>query len=284
MTATLLLCCLCFGGQRLAGIGTMILSLQHPTVVLFKNFLSLKETEQLVERARRGMSRSQIVGVDKDSLLAQDRTSYGAWLSGHEASRVEKRIQDVVGVPREFGESIYVLRYQESQKYVPHYDNCGKQGEALSERCWRFVSRAGGPQCGEGFGGATCGDRLATFIMYLRSPERGGQTVFPLARSRGDQHESTSIQNKNMDKDSWWCSGDDILMISPEPGDAVLFWDYIPKPGVEDPHMYKRRGSLKNGTMDTEAVADEAAYHGGCPVMEGEKWIATKWMRSAQYF
>ena len=31
-----------------------------------------------------------------------------------------------------------------------------------------FLQRARGPACGPGGGGVTCGDRLATAIMYLR--------------------------------------------------------------------------------------------------------------------
>ena len=34
---------------------------------------------------------------------------------------------------------------------------------------------------------------------------------------------------------------------------------------------------------DTEAEPDAAAIHGGCPVIQGDKWIATRWMRSANF-
>lgn len=39
---------------------------------------------------------------------------------------------------------------------------------AAAQSCQDFLKRAGGPRCGPGGGGVTCGDRLATFIMYLR--------------------------------------------------------------------------------------------------------------------
>lgn len=45
----------------------------------------------------------------------------------------------------------------------------GFQGKKVADpACLRFLQRAGGPDCGPGAGGPTCGDRLATFIMYLR--------------------------------------------------------------------------------------------------------------------
>lgn len=31
--------------------------------------------------------------------------------------------------------------------------------------CLDFLKRAGGPECGPGKGGPTCGDRVATFIL-----------------------------------------------------------------------------------------------------------------------
>ena len=46
------------------------------------------------------------------------------------------------------------------------------------------------------------------------------------------------------------------LQYKPRAGDALLFWSIHP-----------------NGTFDKHAL------HGGCPVMKGEKWVATKWIR-----
>lgn len=65
-----------------------------------------------------------------DNKESNSRTSYGAWLTGklrdNVVKRVENRIHDTIGLPREFGEGIYVLRYQNEQKYDPHTDNCAK--------------------------------------------------------------------------------------------------------------------------------------------------------------
>ena len=63
-----------------------------------------------------------------------------------------------------------MLRYQRQQQYQAHTDHCSgpRAGETASPACRAFLARGGGPACGEGGGGVTCGDRLATFIMYLR--------------------------------------------------------------------------------------------------------------------
>lgn len=67
----------------------------------------------------------------KDNPVSKVRTSYGAWLShswrDQTVEEIEKRIHNVVGIPREFGEGIYVLRYEQDQKYDPHTDNCARK-------------------------------------------------------------------------------------------------------------------------------------------------------------
>jgi len=44
--------------------------------------------------------------------------------------------------------------------------------------------------------------------------------------------------------------------VKPRRGQALLFYDLMP-----------------DGEMD------EQSLHGGCPVLKGEKWVATKWLR-----
>ena len=47
----------------------------------------------------------------------------------------------------------------------------GYLGRKVAEpACLDFLKRAGGPGCGPGKGGPTCGDRVATFIICARPP------------------------------------------------------------------------------------------------------------------
>ena len=49
--------------------------------------------------------------------------------------------------------------------------------------------------------------------------------------------------------------------VKPKQGDALLFWSQ---------HW--------NGTLDQRSL------HGGCPVIKGQKWAMTKWLRSQCFF
>ena len=74
------------------------------------------------------------------------------------------------------------------------------------------------------------GQRVASLVCYLNTPEAGGATVFP----------------------------DAGLDVVPVRGNAVFF-------SYDRPHPATR------------------SLHGGAPVTEGEKWVATKWLREGRF-
>uniref|UniRef100_A0A2N9J7Z6 Prolyl 4-hydroxylase alpha subunit Fe(2+) 2OG dioxygenase domain-containing protein n=1 Tax=Fagus sylvatica TaxID=28930 RepID=A0A2N9J7Z6_FAGSY len=59
--------------------------------------------------------------------------------------------------------------------------------------------------------------------------------------------------NMGMGYDYKKCIG---LKVKPRRGDGLLFYSVFP-----------------NGTIDRTSL------HGSCPVIKGEKWVATKWIR-----
>ncbi|KAI6699343.1 hypothetical protein NL676_013667 [Syzygium grande] len=85
--------------------------------------------------------------------------------------------------------------------------------------------------------------RVASFLLYLSEVEEGGETMFPFENG----------MNMDGTYDFKKCVG---LKVKPQQGDGLLFYSLLP-----------------NGTIDPTSL------HGSCPVIKGEKWVATKWIR-----
>ncbi len=194
----------------------VLMTLASPRVVLFGNLLSPQECELLMATARPRLKRSLTVQRDTgDGEVNQERTSDGMFFERGETpaiARIEERIARLVNWPVENGEGLQVLHYQPGAQYKPHYDyfDLDQPGSA------NILARGG--------------QRVATLVIYLNNPVKGGATVFPDAN----------------------------LEVAPCQGHAVFF-------SYERPHSSTR------------------SLHGGAPVIEGEKWIATKWLREREF-
>ena len=190
----------------------VLANLLHPRVVVFGSLLSHQECDALVRLARTRVARSAVVnlatGADE---IHEARTSEGTYFErGANAvcRRIEQRIAALVDWPLENGEGLQVLRYGPGAQYKPHHDYFDP------------VHPGSEPLLARG------GQRVASLVMYLNTPKRGGATTFPDAK-----FEIAAIK-----------------------GNAVFF-------------SYERAHPMTR------------TLHGGAPVLEGEKWVATKWLR-----
>lgn len=265
--------------------GASVLSDTRPRLVLLRDFLAPDEVAALIDDARDRLTRSEVVAGEGGDAESSVRTSRGAWARDTAVlRRVQARIHRVVGAPESFGEGIYVLNYQLRQKYEAHNDHCMDTGDVADRGCDGLLRQGGGPGCGPGAGGPTCGDRMATFVMYLKSPARGGRTVFPESdatraalAAAGTTPADAAAATPTAEGVEWYCARGEVLGAAPRAGDALLFWNYAPGGGGAD----DGEGSYADGTARPSAARVYQAMHSGCPVLGGEKWIATRWIRSA---
>jgi prolyl 4-hydroxylase len=200
-------------GDRMVDV---IASLSQPRVVVLGNLLSADECDALIESARPQLARSLTVATKTGGEeLNPDRTSSGTFFARGqtpEVTRIEARIARLLSWPVENGEGLQVLHYRPGAEYKPHYDYFDPDEPGTPS-----ILKRGG-------------QRLATLVMYLSEPARGGGTTFP----------------------------DAGLEVAPVRGNAVFF-------NYDRPHPSTR------------------TLHGGAPVIEGDKWVATKWLREREF-
>ncbi len=194
----------------------VITHMANPRVVVLGNLLSHDECDAIIESAKPRLARSLTVQTTTGGEeLNPDRTSNGMFFARGqtpEVTAVEQRIARLVQWPVENGEGLQVLHYRPGAEYKPHYDYFDP-----AEPGTPTILKRGG-------------QRVATLVMYLNEPTRGGGTTFP----------------------------DVGLEVAPVRGHAVFF-------SYDRPHPSTR------------------TLHGGAPVLEGEKWVATKWLREGEF-
>ncbi len=194
----------------------IVASMRNPRVIVFGNLISPDECDALIELSRPRVARSEtVVTSTGSSEVNVARTSDGMFFGRGEnpvCARIEARIAALVGWPEENGEGLQILRYRPGAEYKPHYD-------------YFDPAQAGTPTILK-----RGGQRVATLVCYLNTPEAGGATTFP----------------------------DVNLEVAPVKGNAVFF-------SYDRPHPMTR------------------TLHGGSPVLRGEKWVATKWLRERRF-
>jgi prolyl 4-hydroxylase len=189
---------------------------QAPDLMHFEGFLSDAECDALILLAHPKLTRSTTVdGPTGDSKVHEARTSFGMFFKPGETellARIEARIAMLLSWPVVNGEGMQVLRYLPGSEYKPHFDFFDPHQSGTAS-----ILKRGG-------------QRVGTFLMYLNTPDAGGETVFP----------------------------DIDFSVAPKRGQA-LFFAYA------------------------QSHPCSLSLHGGAPVVAGEKWVATKWLKESNF-
>lgn len=146
---------------RLIHIG---LSVDSPALRVVNDFLSQDECQALIEQARPRLERAKTVDRSGKHQIDAHRTSEGMFFATGESpliACIEKRIAGMLSMPVDHGEGLQVLRYLPGQQYEAHYD-------------WFDPDQPGFAAITE-----KGGQRIASLVMYLNTPEAGGGTAFP---------------------------------------------------------------------------------------------------------
>uniref|UniRef100_A0A8C2Z081 Prolyl 4-hydroxylase subunit alpha 3 n=1 Tax=Cyclopterus lumpus TaxID=8103 RepID=A0A8C2Z081_CYCLU len=138
-----------------------VLSLQ-PYVVVYHNFITDTEAEDIKRTSHPGLKRSVVAAGEKQAT-AEYRISKSAWLKGSAHSTVGKldhKISMLTGlnVKHPYGEYLQVVNYGIGGHYEPHFDHATSPSSPVFK--------------------LKTGNRVATFMIYLSSVEAGGSTAF----------------------------------------------------------------------------------------------------------
>ncbi|PWK86635.1 2OG-Fe(II) oxygenase [Fulvimonas soli] len=140
------------------------LGVDAPPLRVLDGLLDAGECAELIALARPRLARARTVAEDGRQQVDERRTSAGMFFAPGETplvARIERRIAALLDMPADHGEGLQVLHYLPGQEYEPHYD-------------WFDPAQPG-------FAAITAkgGQRVASVVMYLNTPEEGGGTGFP---------------------------------------------------------------------------------------------------------
>ncbi|KAL4192863.1 hypothetical protein AMTRI_Chr06g174130 [Amborella trichopoda] len=220
-----------------------------PRIILFHNFLSAEECDYLRAIAQPRLQVSTVVDTKtgKARMLNQSKFSCSfkliSSLFSCLTSGIKSEVRTSSGMFLNSEERKYPM-IQAIEKRIAVFSQVPAENGELIQVLRYEKSQFYKPHhdyFSDAFNIKRGGQRIATMLMYLSDNVVGGETYFPSA-GNGE----CSCGGKMMKG----------LCVKPGKGDAVLFW-----------------------SMGLDGSTDPNSIHGGCEVLDGEKWSATKWMR-----
>ena len=143
----------------------VLLTAESPRLAVFGGLLADDECDALIAQARSRIGESTVVDAASGADVPHPaRTSRGMFFKFGETplvATIEARLAALCRWPPRHSETLQVLHYLPGGRYDAHFDYFapGEEGTA------KIIARAG--------------QRVATVLLYLNTPEAGGGTRFP---------------------------------------------------------------------------------------------------------
>ncbi|KAJ0098082.1 hypothetical protein Patl1_28564 [Pistacia atlantica] len=238
------------GDDSLATIPFQVLSWM-PRALYFPNFATPEQCKHITNMAEPSLKPSTLAlreGETEDNTKGI-RTSSGMFISAAEDETgtldvIEEKIARATMLPKVHGELTFYFREILNLSEDIHMFQAFNVLRYEIGQRYHSHYDAFNPE----EYGPQKSQRVASFLLYLSDVEEGGETVFPFENG----------MNMDGSYDYRECVG---LKVKPRRGDALLFYSLLP-----------------NGTIDPTSL------HGSCPVIKGQKWVATKWIRDQEQY
>eukprot|EP01089_Gocevia_fonbrunei_P003066 TRINITY_DN1292_c0_g1_i3.p1 TRINITY_DN1292_c0_g1~~TRINITY_DN1292_c0_g1_i3.p1 ORF type:complete len:321 (+),score=44.29 TRINITY_DN1292_c0_g1_i3:274-1236(+) len=215
-----------------------------PRVFLIDNLLTSTECETLINMAKPLMSSSELHSSSNSTDTLGNstyRTSSTGWLppKTQPVINIEKRIANILQIP--YFDMINSPKTKIDENFqVIHYLPYQHYHGHLDLLSKSRYQNSKDIQEG-------C-NRLLTLLIYLNDVESGGETIFYY----GNRTSPVEAQEK--------LTCGDGLKVQPKRGSAVLFYNMLAEDNINNPKF------------------DDKTLHGGCDVVNGEKWAINKWI------
>lgn len=211
-------------GKSVDEISEAIFLSKNPVIKLFRNCISKQQQHDLMRLAKERLTDNTDSGFSSSLYLRNTNDSHLSILR-----EITKLAGNLSGLPWKLSEPVSLTKYTLNQKYELHFDS----GFAI----------AGGRM-----------KRDATFLVYLNSVLRGGETIFPCCLNNSDAEFPCVPNGKPLLKDI--CHQEEFLKVSPQARTCLVFFNHEEQGG----ELHLR------------------SLHGSCPVVNQEKWIVQIWL------
>ncbi|WP_070120072.1 prolyl hydroxylase family protein [Bacillus marinisedimentorum] len=135
----------------------------NPFIGCYKQVVSKKECQKLIDLAEQKLQPSAIVGQSKTEISPARKSDQAQFRYDCNAivQKVADRIASIAGQPLNHAEDLRVIRYQAGGKFDEHFD------------AFDSSARLGKKHITKG------GQRILTALLYLNTVHAGGETFFP---------------------------------------------------------------------------------------------------------